>query len=150
MRASMPLQAMVRHSRPLQVDEVQGEVRPVPQVLRVGELGGVRAEVFEEVVARAGGDHRHGGIGIPGDAVRRLVKGAVPAADIEAQRLPGLRQGAGQGLRGPGAVRQQAGDLQPVGGGQALCHGLEPGGPVPLPGAGVDQKDVLHKPGPPS
>ena len=144
----MPLQAMVRHCRPLQSMRSRGKSGPSHRFSGSENLAA--SEVFEEVVARAGGDHRHGGVFVPGEAVCRLVKGAVPAADIEAHRLPGLRQGAGQGLCGPGAVRQQAGDLQVVGGGQALCHGLEPGGPVPLPGAGVDEKDVLHKANPPS
>ena len=144
----MPLQAMVRHRRPLQSMRSRGEFRPVPQVLRVGEFRRVRPEVLQKVVARAGGDHRHGGVGKSGEAVCRLMDSAVSAADIEAHRLPCLCQGAGEGLRSAGAVRQQALAVQAVGGGQAVRQGADAGGPVPLPGLGVDEEDVAHG-GPP-
>lgn len=70
------------------VDKVQGKGRPVPQGLDVGKAVGVRPEIFEEVVAGAGGDHRHGGVGIPGDAVGHFAGGPIPAAGIEPDRFP--------------------------------------------------------------
>ena len=126
------------------VDEIQGEFRPVPQMFRVGEFCSVRAEVLQKVVACAGGDYRHGGVGKPGDAVGRLVDGAVPAAGVDAHRLPGLCQGAGEDLRSAGAVRQQAPAVQIVGRGQTVRQGADAGSLVLLPGMGVDQKDMAH------
>ena len=76
------------------------------------------------------------------------MDGAVSAADIEAHRLPGLCQGAGEGLRSAGAVRQQALAVQAMGGGKTVRQGADAGGPVPLPGPGVDEEDVAHG-GPP-
>ena len=73
-----------------------------------------------------------------------------PAAGVEAHVLPGLRKGTGQVLRPAGPVRHQTGHVQPVGGGQPVRQSAEAGGPVPLPGPGVDQKDVLHGLEPPS
>ena len=126
------------------VNEIQGEFRPVPQMFRVGEFCSVWAEVLQKVVACAGGDYRHGGVGKPGDAVGRLVDGAVPAAGVDAHRLPGLCQGAGEDLRSAGAVRQQAPAVQIVGRGQTVRQGADAGSLVLLPGMGVDQKDMAH------
>ena len=49
-----------------------------------------------------------------------------------------------------GAIRQQAGDLQAVARRRRSAMTAEAGGLVPLPGTGVDEKDVLHKANPPS
>ena len=65
------------------VDGVHGELRPVPQVLRVPELLQIVAEVLEEVVAGAHGDGGHGGVVVADDAVGHLVDGAVAAAGVE-------------------------------------------------------------------
>lgn len=76
------------------VDEIQGEGGAVPEIFRVLEPDGVGAEIAQQVVAGAGGDAGHGRVGKPGDAAGCLMGRAVSAADIQPQRLSGLRQTA--------------------------------------------------------
>ena len=133
----MPLQAMVRQSRPL-------ELVAVPQVLRVPELLHVRAEVFQKVVARAGGDAGHGGVGKARNAVCHLADGAVAAAGVKADGFTRLRQLPGHVRGTAGAVRQHAGAVQTVLVPQPVRHLIDAGPLVLFSRAGVDDENVLH------
>ena len=126
------------------VDEIQGGHRAVPELFRVFEFLRVRAEVFQEVVARPGGDGGHGGVGETGDAVGHLVDGAVTAAGVQAQLLAGLRQGTGQGGGVAGAVGQEGQGLDVVPLTQLLRQGLDALDAAALTGFGVDDEDMSH------
>ena len=126
------------------LDEVQGELGPVPEVLRVREAGGVGAEVLQEVVAGADGDAGHGGVGEARETVGHLVHGAVAAAGVDPDLLPGLRQPS-RHVDGPaGALRQKAVHAEAVLLPQGLRHGVDPAGLVLLPRLGVHDENVPH------
>ena len=130
--------------RAVALDGVQGELGAVEKILRVGEQGGGVPEVLQEVVAGAHGDAGHGGVGEADDPVGHLVDGAVAAAGIEPQVLPGLGHGAG----GLGGVARPLGEealhLQAVAGLEALGHLHQLHRGVPLPGGGIDDEYMLH------
>ena len=130
------------------VNEIQLPDIPVPEVFRVGKLGGVGAEIFQKVVAGAGGNAGHGGVGVPGDAVGRLADGAVPAAGVDTDRFAGLRQTAGHFLRPAGALGQQALAVQAVLLPQAVRHLIDAAGLVLFPGVGIDDENMTHEKAP--
>lgn len=103
----MPLQAMVRHWRPLQSIRSRGWTLPVPEVFRVRKLGGVRTEVFQKIVAGPDGDAGHSRIVKACRTVDHLVQSAVPAAGVEPDLLPGGHQPSGDLLRTAGPLGQQ-------------------------------------------
>ena len=85
---------------------VQRELRTVPQVFGVPELVHMITEVLKEIVACADGNNAHGGIVEANNAVGHLVQGAVPAAGVDSNFLPG-----GGSLPGDvGAVPRAHGD----------------------------------------
>ena len=127
------------------VDEIQLPFLAVPQVFHVCESGGVRAEIFQKIVAGAGGDAGHGGVGKPGDAVGHLADSAIPAAGIEPERFAGLRQPPGHLLGAAGALGQQALALQTVLRPQEVRHLIDPACLIFFPRVGVDDKDVPHE-----
>ena len=126
------------------VDEIQWGHRTVPEQFRVFEFLCVRTEVFQEVVARPGGDGGHGGVVEASDAVGHLIDGAVAAAGVQAQFLAGLCQGAGQGGGVAGAVGEEGQGLDVVPLAQLLRHGLDALDTAALAGFGVDDEDMSH------
>ena len=128
----------------IDVDGVHGELGAVPQVLGVPELVHIAAEVFQEVVAGAHGDHAHGGVVIADDAVCHLVDGAVAAAGVKPQGLPGLTELLGD-LGGVALFfGEDALHVQTVSRPQVIGHFIDPLAAVIFPRGGVDDKDVLH------
>ena len=128
----------------IDVDGVHGELGAVPQVLGVPELVQVVAEVFQKVVAGAHRDHAHGGVVVADDAVCHLVDGAVAAAGVKPQGLPGLTEFLGD-LGGVALFfGEDALHVQTVSRPQMLSHFIDPLAAVIFPRSGVDDKDVLH------
>ena len=129
---------------PVDVDGVHGELGAVPQVLRIGEQRRRTAEVLQEVVAGAHGDHGHGGVVVADDAVGHLVDGAVAAAGVEPQLLAAVAQPAGQ-LGGMALLLgEDTLHIQPVLLPQGVRHVVDPVPAVVLTGVGIDDKNVFH------
>ena len=127
------------------VDQVDLLHVSVPQVFRVGELFGVRAEVFEEVVSRPDGYAGHRRVGKARNAVGDLVGGAVAAAGVKAHRAARLGNAAGEGHRMARRAGEHALHVQPVVVFQLFCHGVNARTAVLLPGGGIDDKNMLHR-----
>ena len=126
------------------LDQVQGELRSVPEVLRIGELLRVRAEILQKVIPRAGWNRGHRRVVKARNSARHLMDGAVAAAGVDPHRAAALGQAPGH-LPGPaGAVGQQALALQAVPPAQRVRHGVHPGGLVPLARVGVDDPYMAH------
>ena len=135
---------MVRAARPLHSMASRGNWGPLKRFSGSENRGSGVPEVLQEVVAGAHGDAGHGGVGEADDPVGHLVDGAVAAAGVEPQVLPGLGHGAG----GLGGVARPLGEdalhLQAVAGLKALGHLHQLHRGVPLPGGGIDDEYMLH------
>ena len=88
------------------VDKVQRMDLPVPQIFRVRKLGGVRTEVFQEIITGPDGDAGHSRIVKACRAVDHLVQSAVSAAGVKPDLLPGGHQPSGNLLRAAGPLGQ--------------------------------------------
>ena len=101
-------------------------------------------EHFDEVVARAAGEVRHGDVIVPDGAVDALVERAVAAAGIHPQLLAG--SGLGRDLRA--RVHGRGGDVDLIGVRAALEREARLLGHVFVPvlaaGDGVDDEQMFH------
>ena len=125
------------------VDEIQLPDIPVPEVFRVGKLGGVGAEIFQKVVAGAGGNAGHSRIVKACRTVDHLVQSAVPAAGVKPDLLPGGHQPSGDLLRAAGPLGQQTLASQAMLP-QTVRHFINAARLVLFPGMGVNDEDMLH------
>ena len=96
--------ADVERVAPAALDDVEGAHLAVHEVGKVGKARLFRPEHFDEVVACAAGEVRHGDIAAAGGAVDALVERAVAAAGIHPQLLAGgrLRGDLGACIHGRG------------------------------------------------
>ena len=133
-----------RHAA-IDINGIHRELRAVPEVLGVPEFLGIIAEILQEVVARAHGDHGHGGVVVADDAVGHLVYRAVAAAGIEPQILAAFAQLSGQ-LRGMTLLlRQDTLDVQVVLTAQPVGHIVDLLPAVRLASRGIDDENMLHR-----
>ena len=129
----------------IDLDGIYGKLRPVPQILRILELGHVLAEVFQKIVAGTYGDHGHSGVIVANDAVGHLVYGAIAAAGIKAQLLAGLTEFFGQLCCVALTLGEDALHIQIMPGAQSISHVVNTLAAVGLAGRGIDNKNMFHK-----
>ena len=136
--------ADVERVAPAALDDVEGAHLAVHEVGKVGKARLFLAEHFDEVVARATGEVRHGDIAAAGGAVDALVERAVAAAGIHPQLL------AGSGLRRDfcARVHGRGGDVDLVSVRAALKRAARLLGhvfaPVLAAGDGIDDEQMFH------
>ena len=134
---------------PVDLDDIHREDRPVPEIFHIAELLKVVAEVLEQVVARADGDHRHGGVVEAEDAVGDLVGRPVAAAGVKPQLAALFTELARNFRRVALLLGEDALHVQLMLLAQLLRHVIDPLAAVLLAGGGVDDKDMLHRTRPP-
>ena len=129
----------VQPQLPVAVHQVKGRLRTGGQGLQIGEALPVPgAEQLEEVVARPLGHVGHRQEIVARRPVHHLVEGAVPAAGVE----PGGYTRRGGPLRDFSGLPRLPGIEDLVGNAQPGELFLQPPGGLPLPGGGVDDKNM--------
>ena len=131
------------------VNGVHGELGAVPQIFGVAEFVQIVAEVFQEVIAGAHGDHGHGRVVVADNAVGHLVGGAVTAAGVEPQLLTAVAQPLGDLCGVPLLLGQDALHIQIMLCPQGLCHVVYLLTAVSFARRGIDDENVLHRKAPP-
>ena len=137
--------ADVERVAPAALDDVKGAHLTVHEVGKVGKARLLLAEHFDEVVARAAGEVRHGDIAAAGGAVDALVERAVAAAGIHPQLLAGgrLRGDLGTRVHGRGRDIDLVSVLTALE--RAACLLGNVFAPVLAAGDGIDDEQMFHR-----
>ncbi len=133
----------VQPQQPVALHQIKGGLGAILEGGQIAEpLPGPLAENTQEVVSCANGHMGDGGVGTARRPVHHLVEGAVPAAGVEPDRLPGLSGPAGKlpGVPGlPGIA-----ELILTAGKDPLDLGLQPLDAFAPAGGGIDDKKMSH------